>query len=79
MIWGTAFVAQSASMKHIGPFTFNFIRCTISMLSITPVMLISFKKHKLANSNDTPAEHTGFYGKISNTCDDLYNKEKSVK
>lgn len=79
LIWGTAFVAQSASMKHIGPFTFNFIRCTISMLCITPVMLISFKKHKLANSSDTPAEYTGFYGKISNKCDDLYDKEKSIK
>lgn len=25
-IWGTAFVAQSVGMDHIGPFTFNAIR-----------------------------------------------------
>ena len=26
VIWGTAFVAQSVGMDHIGPFTFNAIR-----------------------------------------------------
>ena len=26
LIWGTAFVAQSIGMDHIGPFTFNSVR-----------------------------------------------------
>ncbi len=79
LIWGTAFVAQSASMKHIGPFTFNFIRCSISILCITPVMLMSFKKYKLTNSNAAPSDHTGLYKRISDRCDNLYDKEKSIK
>ena len=28
-IWGTAFVAQSVGMDHLGPFSFNGIRCLI--------------------------------------------------
>lgn len=39
-IWGTAFVAQSTGMEHIGPFTFNVIRFFIGALVLLPVILL---------------------------------------
>ena len=30
MIWGISFVAQSAGMEHIGPFTFTVVRSYIA-------------------------------------------------
>jgi len=39
-IWGSAFVAQSVGMEHVGPFTFNTIRMFISGIALTPLMLI---------------------------------------
>lgn len=44
IIWGLAFVAQSAGMEHVGPFTFNGIRCIIGALVLAPVALIWDKK-----------------------------------
>lgn len=38
LIWGTAFVAQRSGMEHIGPFTFNAIRCFIGGLVLLPVI-----------------------------------------
>ncbi len=37
LIWGFAFVAQSAGMEHVGPFTFNAVRCIIGSLVLVPV------------------------------------------
>ena len=31
-IWGSAFVAQSVGMEHVGPFTFTFSRSIIGAL-----------------------------------------------
>ena len=39
LIWGTAFVAQSLGMDHVGPFTFNGVRNFIAALALTPVIL----------------------------------------
>lgn len=39
-IWGTAFVAQSVGMDHIGPFTFNAIRSLVGGLALIPAILI---------------------------------------
>ena len=39
LIWGTAFVAQSLGMDHVGPFTFNSVRNFIAALALTPVIL----------------------------------------
>lgn len=36
MIWGAAFVAQSAGMEYIGPFTFNGIRMMLGGLVLMP-------------------------------------------
>lgn len=40
LIWGFAFVAQSAGMNYVGPFTFNAVRCLIGALVLVPVALL---------------------------------------
>lgn len=37
-IWGTAFLAQSVGMDHVGPFTFNAVRSYIGVLVLLPVI-----------------------------------------
>ena len=39
LIWGTAFVAQSAGGDAVGPYTFNAIRSLIGGLMLIPVIL----------------------------------------
>ena len=41
MIWGMAFVAQSVGMDHIGPFTFQTVRCLLAVIGLLPICLIS--------------------------------------
>lgn len=41
VIWGAAFVAQSAGMDHIGPFTFQAIRCLLAVIGLLPVIAIT--------------------------------------
>ncbi len=38
LIWGTAFVAQSLGMDHLGPFTFNGVRNFVAALALLPVI-----------------------------------------
>lgn len=38
-LWGMTFVAQSAGMEHIGPFTFNALRYSIGVLVLIPVII----------------------------------------
>ena len=40
LIWGFAFVAQSAGMNYVGPFTFNAVRCIIGAIVLVPVALL---------------------------------------
>lgn len=40
VIWGSAFVAQSAGMDLIGPFTFQTIRCFLAVIVLIPVIMI---------------------------------------
>ncbi len=40
VIWGTAFVAQSAGMDYVGPFAFNGARTILGGLVLLPVILI---------------------------------------
>ncbi len=42
-IWGTAFVAQSVGMDHLGPFTFNGIRNLIGAVALIPCILFLSK------------------------------------
>lgn len=37
-IWGFAFVAQRAGMKHVGPFTFNGVRFALGSLTLLPML-----------------------------------------
>ena len=46
LIWGTAFVAQSVGMDHIGPFTFQTVRCALAVIGLLPVVLIADKLQK---------------------------------
>lgn len=46
IIWGCAFVAQSVGMDHVGPFTFQAVRCFLAVIGLQPVIAIAdrFKK-----------------------------------
>ena len=46
IIWGCAFVAQRSGMNHIGPFTFQAVRCLLAVIGLIPVIAIFdiFKK-----------------------------------
>jgi len=50
LIWGFAFVAQSAGMEYVGPFTFNAVRCIIGAIVLVPVALL----FKQSNGNGEP-------------------------
>lgn len=41
IIWGSTFVAQSVGMDHIGPFTFQAVRCLMGGLILLPVIAIT--------------------------------------
>ena len=57
LIWGTAFVAQSMGMEHIGPFTFMASRSIIGALSLVPVILLqSARKKRLGQPVKMSAE-----------------------
>lgn len=46
IIWGSAFASQSLAMDHLGPFSFQAIRCTIAVIGLLPLIAISDKiKH----------------------------------
>ena len=38
IIWGSAFVSQSVAMAHIGPFSFQAIRCALAVLGLLAVI-----------------------------------------
>lgn len=44
LIWGFAFVAQSAGMDFVGPLTFNFSRCLIGGIVLLPAICFLDKK-----------------------------------
>lgn len=47
IIWGTAFVAQSAGMERIGPFTFQAVRSSLAVIGLlAAIALFDRKKHK---------------------------------
>lgn len=51
LIWGFAFVAQSAGMEYVGPFTFNAVRCVIGAIVLVPVALL-YKPESISGSCD---------------------------
>jgi len=44
VIWGSAFIAQSKGMDHIGPFTFQAMRCGLGGLVLLPVIYLFDRK-----------------------------------
>lgn len=46
LIWGSAFVAQSAGMDYVGPFTFNSLRCLLGALVLLPVIWVMGRQEK---------------------------------
>lgn len=51
-IWGTAFVAQSTGMDHVGPFTFYAARGYIGALVLLPVIAVISKIRKKDSSQN---------------------------
>lgn len=50
LIWGVAFVAQSAGMAYVGPFTFTAVRSALAALGLGVLMLI-FDRTGLRSKN----------------------------
>lgn len=46
IIWGSTFVAQSMGMDHIGPFTFQAVRCGMGSIFLIPVAFVTDKFNK---------------------------------
>lgn len=46
LIWGVAFVAQSAGMEYLGPFTYNGVRCVLGGLVLIPCIAFLNKKRE---------------------------------
>ena len=62
VIWGSAFVAQSAGMDLIGPFTFQTVRCFLAVVALIPVIYLldgKERKHFIRKWSDKKLWHTG--------------------
>lgn len=46
VIWGSAFVAQSMGMDHIGPFTFQAIRCLLAVAALGVIIWLFDRKKR---------------------------------
>lgn len=44
LFWGSTFVAQSAAMEYVGPFTFQAVRTALGALCLLPVILMTDRK-----------------------------------
>ena len=55
VIWGIAFVAQSAGMDYIGPFSFNAIRYGMGSIVLIPVIIVL---RKLGHPEDDSLQDT---------------------
>lgn len=63
VIWGSAFIAQSVGMDHIGPMTFQAARCGLGALFLLPVIYIfdTDKKSYFKEWTDPKLWKTGIY------------------
>lgn len=52
IIWGTAFVAQSVGMDHLGAFTFNGIRSLIGAIVLLPFIVVRNKGQLLPSGKN---------------------------
>lgn len=58
-IWGTAFVAQSVGMDHLGPFSFNGIRCLIGAVALLPCIWFLNRMNKDPETDGSEKEKSG--------------------
>lgn len=47
VIWGSAFIAQSVGMDHIGPMTFQAVRCALAVVFLIPLSFLFDRDKKL--------------------------------
>lgn len=59
-IWGTAFVAQSLGMAHIGPFTFSGVRNLVGCAALLPVIGLIWRRE--GRPSPKTLRHTLFGG-----------------
>ena len=50
LIWGIAFVAQSAGMAYVGPYTFTAVRSVLAALGLG-VLILSLDKKGIRSKN----------------------------
>jgi drug/metabolite transporter (DMT)-like permease len=58
-IWGFAFVAQSAGMEYMGPFTFNGIRFLLGSLSLLPLIFFMRRRTPAGKADALPVASPG--------------------
>ena len=64
VIWGSAFVAQSVGMDHIGPFTFQAVRSCIAVIALTVMIFLMDRGNSetfIARWLDPQLWKTGFF------------------
>ena len=63
VIWGSAFIAQSVGMDHIGPMTFQASRCGLGALFLITIIFLfeKDKKRHFKNWADAKLWKTGFF------------------
>ncbi len=66
-IWGFAFVAQRVGMRHIGPFTFNWVRFGLGSISLLPLILIRTKRNPSQTKKTEGAGNILIYGSLAGT------------
>ena len=59
MIWGSGFVAQSAGMDYVGPFTMQACRFLLSALVLLPIIALRDRTGKSVNRPVTREEKKG--------------------
>lgn len=52
IIWGSTFVAQSVGMDHIGPLTFQAVRCLLGALILLPIIAIVDRFYQSENTGN---------------------------
>lgn len=64
-IWGTAFVAQSVGMDHLGPFTFNGVRNFIGGIALLPCIFLLQKIEGNTREKDSGSKKDLIIGGIA--------------
>ena len=68
LLWGSTFVAQSAGMEFVGPFTYNLSRSFIGFLVLVPMVILFRKRflrlHPLSERQQKKLDQSSFTGGI---------------